>query len=596
MKRIAGYSSIFLFFCFFLPLLQAEVDPFTREYYLDISGYHSVGQNSSESREEAVRLAKAEAIKRIFSEIGKDALFQQMFISIFPQFIVVDASGVTKTEEIYTAKVKITIDQNAVIMMEEQYRAAVEDILNQGEATIQSTEKILREAETAEVNLRMSEAMLSYRSAVVRCQEIEELFKNIGDSSIHSNQGNSILVLKKIAASLRTRSTEGVNRLEELENELEKDSALEELMKTLELILAEIGNTEEVIKTYADLQPFFDLPKTQLENIKLDLTNALEKTDTIGEKLTFLTKQVPEERLLVKEKVNISLNELARIKSKLTKMKKDVEQEMRYPRLVRQQHSQNWKNFLAGVDDVARYLFLHKSADILSFRWYPPFFWEAEGDFILSHDRNTYIRAEKAFEAGFWIRTQLTFGQLEVLNRNILEYANQELAMGYFRDRILFGAGLCWDWNRTINDAEVLTEKIFKIYFGGVDRKRTRANWLLFLNYQIPRFMSPFRLVYQVNGELGVLLRVEEILLVETSLFSGTFQDSLPGTGGLALENLEYGFNWRLGLGLRFPGPFVWGVYYNLGSRTSLNAIDADEKMGAFQEKNYWGAYIEYSF
>lgn len=596
MKNRSFVIPVFVFWGLLCISIFSQEADFSQNFFNDIRGYHAVGQSQGESKDEALRLAKSGAIKRIFTEIGKDEFFQEMFIAVFPQFIVLEASRAESTETGFSALVQVVIDQNAIIMLEEQYADAVFELLNQGDNVIAKSEALLLDAKNSELNLRMSEAMLLFKSAEVHCQEIDNLFKNINNATVRSDKGNSLPVIKKLNNSLRTRAKEGVLRLEKLEQKMEQNSALEELVKTLELILSEIDNIEIVIDSYIDLQPFYDLPKSQLENIRIELVNAIEKSKTIDTKLKTLSEQIPVDRLLMQEKVHISQNDLIRLMNKLRNMKKDVDQEIRYPRLVRQQHAQNWKKFAARTGDIFKYIFLHKPADVLSFRFSPGIRMSMDEGFLFTDNYQFYIRAEKAFNVGFWIKTQYNYQSLELLSRLHMHSATQQLAMGYFRDKILFGAALSWDWLRAINTLDSTKEKTLRIYFGGIDRQRIRAAWLAAFSYQFPHFISPFLPAYQLNGGVELLLRLEDLLLVETSVRSGTIQNSLPVSGELGLENYQYQFDWRLGLGLRFPGPVVWGVCYNYNASYQVNSPAAAENMGPKQENKYWSAYWEYSF
>ena len=72
--------TISMIFSIFLNAWAQENQPIDKLFYRDISGYHGMGKATNPDKEEAVRLAKADALKRIFREIGKDELFRELFI------------------------------------------------------------------------------------------------------------------------------------------------------------------------------------------------------------------------------------------------------------------------------------------------------------------------------------------------------------------------------------------------------------------------------------------------------------------------------------------------------------------------------------
>ena len=115
-------------------------DERTGSFKEDITGYHGVGKATAVDRDEALRLAKADALKLIFSRIGKDKMFQEMFISSWPGSISIEKDSVTEDENGFTAAVTVKIDRNSIIMTEGQYRVSAVSLLDRAEKIITDTE------------------------------------------------------------------------------------------------------------------------------------------------------------------------------------------------------------------------------------------------------------------------------------------------------------------------------------------------------------------------------------------------------------------------------------------------------------------------
>ena len=120
MKNILRLIVFILLIPIIIPAQESaiESDSFTH----DISGYHAVGKAANADRDEALRLAKANALNRIFSEAGKDRLFSDLFISSWPEYISIEESEVVKENNKYRAEVKVLVDRNAMILTEQSYR------------------------------------------------------------------------------------------------------------------------------------------------------------------------------------------------------------------------------------------------------------------------------------------------------------------------------------------------------------------------------------------------------------------------------------------------------------------------------------------
>ncbi len=558
----------------------------------DISGYRCVGRAANTDKKEALRLAKADALNSIFNKTGKDKLFRDLFISSWPEYISVEESKVAREDGLYMAEVKVFVDQNAMILTEDSYRMEAENLLNGAEEKIDEAEQLLKEAENSEANLRMSEAFILYGQARVRLREVGELLRFLGDVSVKSTKGTTLSTVLSLAGALELRVSSGLVRLEALAKESEKDRVLAELDESFDLIIEEFKKLEETVESNSEIEPFYDLPKTQLNTILIELNGSLEKEGTIKMRLLFLQSRVPEEKILLKDRIDIALTDIETLGIKLEKMKEEVELEIAEPRLKRQEKARRKAERRRKIKETASYIFLHKPAQALTFHYTLPFEWDGESGIARGNESNWWIRAEGAFDMGFWIRGLLEHDEID-LDGGHNASLRSEIGIGFFR-KTLLGAGFGWEWIKKVNDekSRELKEKSLKFFLGRVNKERNRVDWLLSFKYRIPLVWDEIIAPYHMNMSVEWLLRAADILLVEAAISTGCYP-LLPLTDTDQLtDHLAYLFSWKAAIALRVPNPFTWGFFYR-GYRQG-HARGGD--LGELSYRGRWGCFIEYSF
>ncbi|NOY10247.1 MAG: hypothetical protein GXP33_15545 [Spirochaetes bacterium] len=585
------FIPVMLFFVMasFIIFADERTDSFTE----DITGYHGVGKATAADKDEALRLAKADALKLIFSQIGKDKMFQEMFISSWPGSISIEKDSITEDENGFTASVTVKVDRNSIIMTEGQYRVAAVSLLDRAEKIIEDTEKTLNDAETAEENLRMSEALIGYKHALTRCNENSELLKNLGDNSISATDGKNLSSILSVIDSLKLRSDTGLKRLEELAKKSEKSAAMEEISKALDLIGVELAKIENTSGQYSKIEPFYDLPKEQLQSILIDVNSFIEREAEMRGKLDFLFGKVSEENLFLKERIEITWSDLDRSGEKLAKMKKELNLEIKEPRLVRQEKARKREERKKAVINAVSYLFLHNPSEVLSFRYYIPVDWDGEKKFSFI-DENNWVLASEGLFSGFWIHGSLENREHKMMQSKDTVLASQA-GIG-IAQKVLFGVGFSWEWIHTVSADSAgkgagIKENAFTLFFGGPNSNGTAINWLFSFTYRIPLFFDPFIAPYQMNAGLNWLVRAGNILLVEAGVSSGCYQN-MPGTREDVKQHIEYQLRWNAGIALRLPAPFTWGIYYTGTGRAPLSG----NTLGSMIYQGAWSSYIGYSF
>lgn len=590
MKNILRLIIFILLIPIIIPAQESamESDSFTH----DVSGYHAVGKAANADRDEALRLAKANALNRIFSEAGKDRLFSDLFISSWPEYISIEESEVVKEDNKYRAEVKVLVDQNAMILTEQSYRMKAENLLNRAELKTDETEQLLKEAEKSEANLRMSEAFVLYAQAKVRLKEIRELLKFLGDVSVQSSKGNTLSIIRSLTGGMQLRVTSGLTRLEALARESEKDKVLTELDESFDLIMEEVKKLEETIERNSEIEPFYDLPKTQLDSILIELNSTLEREEPMRERLLFLKARVPEEKILLKDRIDIALTDFTALSIRMKKMQEEVENEIAEPRLKRQEKARRKAKRRRKIKETVSYIFLHKPIEALTFHYTLPFEWDGESDITSSGNPEWWIRAEGTFDMGFWIRGLLKHDEIDLFEGHT-ESLKSEIAIGFFRET-LFGVGFGWDWIKKINNekSKELRENSLMFFMGKVNKERNRVDLLLSFKYRIPLIWDDIIIPYHMNMSVEGLVRAANILQVEAAFSTGSYP-VLPLSDTAQLkDHLGYLFELKAAVALRIPPPFTWGVFYKgYGERT----VNGNE-LGDISYMGRWGCFIEYSF
>ncbi len=588
---LSGLISIFILF-----QISAQSFEDSRPFYKDISGYYGLGTGSSGDKDEALRLAKAAAINTIFREIKRDDIFKEICISTWPEAISTEEFSQEKDESgTFHAKVRIKILQEMIVMTEQSYYVNVLNTLNRAESSIETIDSVVQNARSAEENLRMSEAFILYKQVEAQCSEVKFLLDQIGDNSILSDKGNSRLIILNIVNGLYDSIAGGTARLEKMAREKDSVSLAEELNNTYLLLLEETERIKDVIIRTAAYSPFFDLPKHQLDDFKIEVETSLDTiAEQLADKFIVLKTNLPEDQIFLHERISLDLNELDKMEMQLKQMEKEIKREIRDPRLERQERA--WKSslFWRAVGNGAKWVFFHQAADIFTIRYSLPFEIFMETGVAGIDGFNMKFNLEKAFNPGIWVKTSVESKDIP-LGGNILNSAlTHEAAIGFYK-KILFGAGYLWDWQHLLKqeggDLELPNESAVKLYLGGIDHERTRPLWLLSLKYKIPGGIDEFIAAYHLNAALDFILRLENIMIIEAGISTECVRTT-AGTGSAAAAGLEYLFQWNIGAAFRLPSPITWGItYYN-----DLRAEIVGKKLeNATPITGRWRGFIQYS-
>ncbi len=559
--------------------------------------YHAYGAAAAGSREEALRLAKAAALERIFREIGKDKIFAEMFISAWPEAIETFVEQVTERDGGFAVSLSVSVTQTEVMLTESNYRVTVEELLNKSSGIVDEIDTNLRNAQELLEEAKLLEAHTAYRFAKSRTNEARDLLQNIGDKSLLSISGKNVSALLEEIASLETRTETGIAHIE-------KQIAEDESERSLQLLSQELDELQALVAKLALHSPFYDLPQSQLEEYRIDVESGLAKCTPIVERLSDYLTTVPEEKELLASRIDLALQDAQRTRAKLTKMHEELQLEIRVPRLVRQERASRRARLWGGLAQAAKYLFLHTPREILTLHYTLPLTWDMDGPPQTTGEFEYRIRAEGAFDMGLWVEAQLQQELIPMLDSTNYRLSS-EVGLGFFGSTLL-GAGLGWDWLRRIYPelpalsdegfADGARELYVKAFLGGMSSDQQRVDWLLSAHYRLPALSGAFTPLYALNLNTELYIRAGRILLLSADTsFGGHQKRAVDLEQDCVIPDCTlFRFAWGVGLGVRLPPPVTIGAGYR---GRILADIGEDGWLAESQpHQSAWQFSVEYTF
>jgi hypothetical protein len=207
--------------------------------------------------------------------------------------------------------------------------------------------------------------------------------------------------------AMEGRVAAGLERMQAIEREAQADAQADEMTRSLELYVGELGELEERGESLSSQSPFYDLPRTRLEAVLLDLTGDLEKTQRIIAELEGLLRGAPEDRALLRQKTELGLMDARALEQRLQRMEREVREEIRLPRLVRQERARRRHEALVVVASGLRYAFLHRPHDYVALQWTLPVAWDMESPPAGTQEADLRLVAQGVFSNGLWVQVWL---------------------------------------------------------------------------------------------------------------------------------------------------------------------------------------------
>lgn len=551
-----------------LLLCLATANPAAQEDADRPGWLYATGTGTAAAEVEAKRLAKANAIGAVFRDLGKDTLFQRMFLSDWPEAVEVDSQTIEGDDETgFTAEVRVAIDQNAVILAEGPYNAAATGLLNRAEALLEEADAAVRRAANEESELEVQKAFGSYHRAESLVGEIRILLSPVGDDSVFSDGGANLSALLTTSDGIEATVAAGLGRIEKLAAEIETEQGRRQHQETLARIEERLGRADEAIRRHVPNSPFYDLPVEKLESIKGELTTTVADLQSIVENLKSLETTIGDAGEMARRRVDLALETTRGLLDHGRRMLGEVEREIAYPRLERQEDEARRARRKKALGRAARWTFLHRPMDYLSYSVDLPFLVDHRDGSDTRRPAEWQLAAEASFRPGIWLHAELS-RQLDGGAYGVYRSAvHQEVGIGLVAKRI-WGVGFGWDWGAFAGEERetaLTADSTASFYLGRPSQALRRADILFSLTYRLPRYFDSLVVPYHVNGKLEATFRLEQILIVEGMVRSDVVSTDRESTDVPTEDSIlgqPYVFEWTAGVGFRLPPPFILRVRY----------------------------------
>jgi hypothetical protein len=587
---------------------------------------YGTGSAQAASEAEATRLAKAEAISAVFQELGKDELFQRMFLSDWPAAVEVESKSVKGDENAgYTVELSVAVDQNAVILAEGPYTAAATGLLNRAHKLVEQAEEAIRRASAEEAELEIQSAFGRYSKGKSLLAEARIILSPLGDDSIFSDEGMNLSALSTTIDGLSATVESGLSRIERLNAEIAGEQGRRQYHRTLDNLEERLSESERVIRRHIPESPFYDRPVEKLQSIRGELQTTVEDLESIAGNLESAKATLPSDEELALKRVELASDNAKRLIEHGRRMIREVEREIAYPRLERQEDAARRSRRREAFGKGLRWAFFHKPKDYISYSRFLPLTMDHRDGRSRLAPVEWDLAAEASFDPGIWLRAALAreidYSATTLYRRSL----RQTVCVGIAGKRI-FGLGLSWDWvahgNLNVSGgadpgsttgasatgtvtgdgetdlAELTGETAVTLYLGRPNRELRRTDILFGLTYQIPRYWGSIIVPYHLNAGLDAKMRLERFVVLEATAKTGfvPLQAADQDDAALSEEIVKawpYQFEWRAGIGLRLPPPFAIKVFYGqIHGRPA--GVSADTTNAALLRRG-WTFALEYS-
>ena len=565
---------------------------------IDLSSQNSDGmfyQASSSAeganQDEAFRRAKAKALDSIFETIGKDDFFREYYLSSKPETVQGEISA---TEKLDNGKVRIKalvkIDKTDIALSEQAYYVAVLGVLNNAESILLASEAALAKAKTAEENLQLPEAYVSYVHASEDAERAMGLLHPVRTGAVVSDKGSSVTVLKERSSSVAGAAGDGIGRISTLEEKNRRDSAVGD---TYTMLKTELEKLESFVKEHQQMRPFYDMEKELLQALLVDVENRVDLAGKeLREKFLELLEALSEDQEFLQKRMEMDLIQLENRKEQLVQMEKELRREIRNPRLERQEAARRRAEGGKRFGQAVGWIFTHEPSEIFSLRLSPGLAIKHEGGFT-----PIPLRFNLGMEygtGGIWLHTRFFLDAISLIGENGdtgTHYSMHQVAdIGFYRTNI-FSLGFLWSWKSFFKDdsgLEIPLDRTYGLRFalGKMQRRGDILGSSISYTYHIPTNLDGFELIKIFNGTVQFQLRMATFLVLEAEAFSKVYPRDTDGSGSHRL-------GWAAGLGLRLPSPFTWGVQYRQEWQAQKAGSGWADPVGI---PGMWSIFMGYTF
>ncbi len=564
-----------------LPVSAAADDP-----------YSALGEGRGRSEQEADAAAVQAALTRIIPQAGLREIFVDEWYSSLE---IQERKLVRKNKREAVVRVVLRVNPVTLNQAEQKWESIVIRKLNQAEALLAEMDKKIEKGEKSEENGRVEEAYVAYRQAEAKGGEARALLQSFSEASFQSDQGyNRRAVLDRLK-SQQTAVVQGLQRLDRYSENAVRDEQARQRRQLFQELRSRQAGIEAFIGKMAAHSPFrTPSRRDELEGWLLDVQGNLDMIrDRLEPQYRELEKAAGEDSFLFLRKISLAEQELKSQEEKLEKYRRELKTEIRTPYIVRRERARRRAQFWGGVGE---FFFTHESKDRVALRYTLPVVGVFPRKFPV-HYRSPLdfrLRLEGSLK-GLWLRSSTARETLDGFNGGKNTAAlEQQVALGLGDERVK-GVGFGWDWAFWEHGSGRLPARYrAAVFLVGQNEEKERADWVLSLQYQLPQPGGEFLPAYYLNGEGNVLARLGDHLVFEGGARSFCLESprsEWEGKGPYA-EDLQYWRDGYIGVGVRFPGPFLWQLRYVNEASGAL----AGTGIGALTVRNVWEVQVEYSF
>jgi len=506
--------------------------------------YVSVAKGSGASAQEAESAARTTALNGLYTGLGLS-------------FELLDSSQEGAS---YKALIELKVDDESVrIVQRGPYLAAATALLDKAEGISDEAESRRAAAADSETAAELGPALGQYGMAADGCRSALDLLAPLSDPSVFSSKGKRTAPeLKKALASVLSEAEAGIERVKKAEAALAADESTQKLSQAADEAVAAADAAGALLDSESEALDNPSACKSERLSPLRDRLDAERRTLGDARKSLLRSRQAipPEAGLFVRDKLEFADRRLSSAESSVDAAFKSVDREIRDPAAAR-----------AARAAALRWVFLHEPREYLSLRAYLPFALGTGEQGFVSSPFAAQAQIEGAFAfggpGGIWLRSRANYDHTDLRpagSGGDETALTQSFDLGFWGKGLMF-AGYGWDWSRRVDGVSYPKAGTVELGFGGVyphgrdDERFYRADWLVALSYELPYETTEFQTWQTLNGGLEAQFRLGKIALFEAAVSERL--DERAQDDYVAL------LRWRLGLGLRLPAPFAFGVEYS---------------------------------
>lgn len=557
--------------------------------------YVSVARGSGPSAQAAESAARAQALNGLYDGLGLDALFAEVFSSSPPAGLSFELLDSSRSGSSYSALVQLRVDDESVrIVQRGPYLAAATSLLDKAEGISNEAESRRVSAAESEAAAELGPALGHYGMAADGCRSALGLLAPLSDPSIFSSGGKRTAPeLKRVIASILAESEAGIERVRKAEAALSSDESTQSIGQVADAAVAAADEARALLDGESEAlgNPSACGPE-RLSPLRDKLASERRSLADARESLLRAQKALPPGAGgFVLDKLAFAKDRLSSVDASLADAFASVDRELRDPAAAR-----------AARAAALRWAFLHEPREYLSIRAYLPSALGSGERGLVSSPFAAQAQVEGAFafggDGGIWLRSRAAYDRSDLrpgASGGDESAFTQSFDLGFWGKGLMF-AGYLWDWSRRVDGVSYPKPGTFSLGFGGVyphgrnDERFYRADWLLALSYELPYETSEFQTWKTLNGGLESQFRLGKIALFEAAV-SERLDERAAGDYAALLR-------WKLGLGLRLPAPFAFGVEYTgcvVWPLLADGELGAAEKASDSSDDGRFRFYLQYS-